>query len=91
VEDTWPNKNQDGNWRIRTNEEIDLLITLANIVKYVKAQRIRWVGHIVGLDKERMVKRITEWRPPVVRRIDRSRLRREDDVKVDLGKMMIQN
>jgi len=24
-EDTQPNKNEDGRWRIRTNEEIDLL------------------------------------------------------------------
>jgi len=43
------------------------------------------------MDTKRSVKRITEWRPPVVRRIDRLRLRREDDVKVDLGRMKIQN
>ena len=68
-----------------------MLIRLVDIVRYVKAQRIRWIGRIVRLDKERMVKRITEWRPPVVRMIDRSRLRWEVDVKVDLGKMKIQN
>jgi hypothetical protein len=68
-----------------------LLIKLADTVRYVKAQRIRWIGYIVRLDKEKMVKRITEWRPPVVRRIDRSRLGREDDVKVYVGKIKIQN
>jgi hypothetical protein len=68
-----------------------LLIKLAHIVRYVKAWRIKWSGHIVRLDKEMMVKIMTEWRPHVVRRIDRSRLRQEEDVKVDLGKMKIQN
>jgi hypothetical protein len=68
-----------------------LLIKLADIIRYVKAERIRWIGHIVRLDKEMMVKRITEWRPPILRRIDKLRLRRENDAKVDLGKMKVQN
>jgi len=75
---------------MRTNE-IDLLIKLADIVRYVKAHRIRWIGYFVRLDKERVVKRITEWRPPVVRRINRSWFRWEDDVRVDVEKMKIQN
>jgi hypothetical protein len=40
----------------------------------MKAQRIRWIGHIVRMDKERMEKRITEWRPIAVSRIGRPRL-----------------
>jgi hypothetical protein len=47
-------------------------------------------GYIVRMDKERKVKRITEWTPIAVR-IGRQRLRREDNVRVDLGKMKIQN
>jgi hypothetical protein len=42
------------------------------------------------MDKERTVKRITEWRGIAVRRVDRPRLRWEDDVRGDLGKMKIQ-
>jgi hypothetical protein len=42
---------------------------------------------IARMDKERMVKRITEWRPTEVRRIGRVRLRWEDDVTMDLGKL----
>jgi len=34
-----------------------LLIKLADTVRY--AQRIRWIGYILRLDKEKMVKRIT--------------------------------
>ena len=68
-----------------------MLIKLADIVRYVKAHRIRWIGYFVRLDKEKVVKRIKEWGPPVVRRIDRSRLRWEDDVKVAVKKMKIEN
>ena len=68
-----PIKNQDGSWRIRTNGEIDLLIK--HTVRYIKAQRIGWVGHIVRVGKEITVKRITEWRPTAVGSIGRSRIR----------------
>jgi len=68
-----PIKNQDGSRRIRTNEEIDLLIK--HTARYIKAQRIRWVGHIVRMDKEITVKRITEWRPTAFGSIGRLRLR----------------
>jgi hypothetical protein len=43
------------------------------------------------MDKERTVKRIIEWRPIAVRRMSRPRLRWENDVRADLGKMKIQN
>jgi len=67
-----PIKNQDVSWRIGTNEEIDLLIK--HTVIYIKAQRIRWVGHI-RMDKEITVKRIIEWRPTAFGNIGRPRLR----------------
>ena len=50
---------QEGSLRISANEEMDLLIKHGDIVRYIKAQRISWVGHIVRLDKGRTVKRIT--------------------------------
>ena len=89
MEDTRTLRNQERSWRIRTNEERDLLIKYSNIVKYTKAQRIRWIGHIVRLDKERTVIIITEWRPIVVSRIGRLRLRWEVYVRKDLGLVKI--
>jgi len=50
-----PIKNQDGNWR--TDEETDLLIKHADIVRYIKSHKIGWIAHIVRMDKERPVKR----------------------------------
>jgi hypothetical protein len=41
-----PIKNQDGGWIIRTNGEIDLLVEVADIVRHIRAQRIRRNGHI---------------------------------------------
>lgn len=56
-----PVKNQDASCGMRSNEEIDLLIRHANLVRYMKAHRIRTIGHIVSMDKEMTAERITEW------------------------------
>jgi hypothetical protein len=67
-----------------------LLIKYEDIVRYVKAQRIRLIGHIEIMNEERTVERITDWKPITVR-IGRLRLRWEGDVSEDLGKTKIQN
>ena len=33
-------------WRIRYNEELNRFIKGKDIVKFIKAQRIRWLGHV---------------------------------------------
>lgn len=62
-----------------------MLIKHADVDRFIKAQRTRWTGHIVRLDKEETVKRITEWIPIAVRRIGRQSLRWEDDFREELG------
>jgi hypothetical protein len=57
--------------RKRYKEERDLLIKHADIVRYIKGQRIRCIGHIVRMDKERTLKIITKWRPIAARRMGR--------------------
>jgi hypothetical protein len=39
-----PNKEDNGNWRIKTNIELNELIKHRNIINYVKAQRLVWFG-----------------------------------------------
>lgn len=65
---------------------MEWLIKHADIVTYIKkTQRIRWIRHIVKMDKERTVTNVTEWR-----RIGRQRFRWAGDVREDLAKMKIQ-
>jgi hypothetical protein len=33
-------------WRIRRNDELEDIIKGKNIVRFIKSQRIRWLGHI---------------------------------------------
>jgi len=56
-----------------------------------KGQRIRWIGHVVRMDKERTVKRIMKGRTIPVRRIGKQGSRWEDDIIADLEKMKVQN
>ena len=68
-----------------------MLVEYADVVGYMKAQRIRRIGYIVRMDNERTPKIVGDWRPIAVRRIGRKRLRWESDVREDLGNMKIQN
>ena len=42
--------NIDNIWRIWNNTEIDKLREGADIVGFIKAQRIKWLGHILRMD-----------------------------------------
>jgi hypothetical protein len=33
-------------WRIKTNEELANLVEYENIISFIKAQRLRWLGHL---------------------------------------------
>ena len=50
-------------WRIKTNEELDKLIKLKNIVNHIKAQRLSWFGHVQRMPDTRTVKKIFKWNP----------------------------
>jgi hypothetical protein len=52
-----PNKDRDGAWRIKTNDELDKLIRHKDITNHIKAQKLRWFGHLQRMAEERMVKR----------------------------------
>jgi hypothetical protein len=47
-----------GKWRIRYNAESNELTEGHDIVRFGKAQRIRWLGHVERMSEERMPKRM---------------------------------
>jgi hypothetical protein len=67
--------NIDNVWRIRNNMEIDSLIEGADIVRFIKAQRIKWLGHIQRLDQARPTRKLLDWKPMGTRPVGRPRQR----------------
>jgi hypothetical protein len=56
-----PTKELNGLWRIKTNEEMDGLIQRKNIIGFIKSQRLKWLGHVERMPKEREVTRIYKY------------------------------
>jgi hypothetical protein len=42
-----PTQDNDGTWRIKANEELEVLIKKKNIVRFIKSQRLCWAAHVM--------------------------------------------
>jgi hypothetical protein len=82
-------KEDNGNWRIKTNIELDESIKHRNVINYVKAQRLSWFGNINRMPETSIVKKIHKWKPFTGRPVGRPKFRWEDDVRNDLKKMKL--
>jgi hypothetical protein len=51
-------KNENGIWRIKTKQELDETIKHKNIINFIRAQRLSWLGHIERMQGTGMVKAI---------------------------------
>jgi hypothetical protein len=51
-------KYEDEEWKSRTNRELEELSKGKNIVKWIKGQRISWLGHLERMEEDRMAKKI---------------------------------
>ena len=78
-------------WRIRNNMEIDRLIEGADIMGLIKAQRIKWLGHIQRMDRARPTRKLLDWEPVGTRSVGRTRQRWQEDVMGGLKKLKIKN
>ena len=78
--------NIDSVWRTRNNMEIDKLIEGADRVRFIKAQRIKWLGHIQRMDQTRPTRKLIDWKPMGTRPVGRPRQRWQEDVMEDLKK-----
>jgi len=86
-----PTQDNDGTWRIKTNEELQILIKKKTIVRFIKWQRLRWATHVNRMDTIRTVKKLTEWEPCSSRPVGRPRLRWLEQVEEDLKKVKVRN
>ena len=43
--------------------ELDKLIKVADVVRFIKAQRLKWLGHIQRMDQARPTGKLLDWRP----------------------------
>jgi hypothetical protein len=51
-------KYENGEWKIRMNRELEEMSKRENIVKWIKGQRISWLGHLERMKENRMPKKI---------------------------------
>jgi len=51
-------KYENGEWESRTNRELEETNKGENIVKWIKGQRISWLGHLERMGEDRMSKKI---------------------------------
>ena len=78
-----------GVWRIRCNNELCKLMGGEDIVRFIKAQRIQWLGHVKRMDETAVPKRVLKGKLYAMRRIGRPRIRWLEDVIADLRRMGI--
>jgi ribonuclease HI len=81
--------NIDNIRRTRNNMEIDKIIEGADIVRFIKAQRIEWLGHIQRMDQATPTWKLLYWKPMGSRPVGRPRQRWQDEVMEDLKKMKV--
>jgi hypothetical protein len=81
--------NIDNVWRIRNNVEIDNLTEVADIVTFIKSQRIKWLGHIQRMDQARPTGKLLDWKPMRNRSVGRPRQRWQEEFMEDLKKLKV--
>ena len=81
--------NIDNIWRIWNDMAIDKLMEGACIVRLIKAQRIKWLGHIQRMDQERLTRKLLDWKTMKTRPLGRPRQRWQEDVMEDFKKLKI--
>ena len=60
-----------------------------NIIGSFKSRRLRWAGHVAGLEQFRNAYRVSMGKPEGKRPLGRPRRRWEDNIKIDLRRWFV--
>jgi hypothetical protein len=71
--------------------EIGNLIEGADIVRFIKAQRIKWLGHIQRMDQARPTRNPLYWKPMGTRPVGKPRQRWQENIMEDLKMLKVKN
>ena len=74
-------KYENGEWKSRTNRELEEMSKGENIVKRIKGQRISWLSHLDRMQEDRMPKKIFTEELEVTRRRGRPRKGWKEEVE----------
>jgi len=77
-------KYENGEWKSRTNRELEEISKGENIVKWIKGQRISWLGHLERMEEDRMPKTFFTQELEGPRRRGNPRKRWKEEVERDL-------
>ena len=77
-------KYENGEWKSRTNRELEEMSIGERIVKWIKGQRISWLRHLERMEEDRMPKKIFTQEMEGTRRRGRPRKGWKEEVERDL-------
>jgi hypothetical protein len=77
-------KYENGERKSRKNRELEEMNEGENIIKWIKGQRISWLGHLERIEEDRMTKKILPQELEGTRRRGKPRKRRKEEVERDL-------
>ena len=80
-------KYENGEWKCRTNRELEELSKGENTVKWIRGQRISWLGHLEKMEEDRMPKKIFTQELEGTRQRERPRKGCREEVERDLQVM----
>jgi hypothetical protein len=86
-----PTQSNDGTWRIKTNEESEILIKKETIVRFIKPQTLRCAAYVIRTDTVRTAKKLTGFEPCSSRPAGTPRLRWLEKAEEDLKEMKVRN
>ena len=81
---TYKRDSVRGEWRKLHKEKLNDLYSPPNIIRVMKARRVKWAGHVARTGDSRGVYRVLVGKPEGKRPNGRSKRNWEDNIKMDL-------